>query len=185
MDTIQLSRWLNRDGMSAAPCPWLPAISIFDDETYEGHDLDGIRPRDRLRIGRVLEANGLTRRGARVFEGVGVRVVVSRPSRSLASDPSDELRRVLGRSHTIAVGTPTQVLLVTLQREGVSLSTERRDDLLALVHEQPVNLEKVDRFARGAPWEATYRGSRLALKEAQEAGTELRRQRRFRSRLPR
>ncbi|HVS66772.1 MAG TPA: hypothetical protein VMT85_25075 [Thermoanaerobaculia bacterium] len=185
LDLIKVCRWLNRNGVSAAPCPWLPAISIFDDELYEGHDLDGLRPRDRLRIRRLLVAHGLAPRGARAFEGHGLRVELSTPPRSLASDPSEELRRVLAGGRTIAAGTPTQVLLATLHREGATMSPDRSSDLVDLLYEQPANLEKVDRFARGAPWERTYLATRPELKAAQETGTELRRQRRFRSRLPR
>jgi hypothetical protein len=58
MNVLEIARWLNRGGLSAAPCPWLNAISIFVDEEYERFDYDLIGPRDRLRIGRVLEEHG-------------------------------------------------------------------------------------------------------------------------------
>ena len=38
MNILEISRWLNQSRLSAAPCPWLRAVSIFVDERYENYD---------------------------------------------------------------------------------------------------------------------------------------------------
>jgi hypothetical protein len=184
-DPIEICRWLNREGVSAAPCPWLPAISIHDDEEYEGHDFDLIRPRERLRIGRVLTGHGLRRRGAREFEHVDGTLELPRPGRSLASDPAEELLRLLERPSTLPFATPTQAVLVTLRLAGSELPAARAADLEALVREHPVNLEKIDRRLQRAPIHRAWMEARPGIESVQRDGILQRRRREFRSSLPR
>ena len=185
VDVEEIARWLNRAGMSAAPCEWLRAISIFVDEEYESFDYDLIGPRDRLRITRVLEELGFRQLTGRAFEGPLGRIEFPRPSRTLASDPASELEQVLGRGVGAAFATPTQVLLATWRREGPELSESRSTELLALVREQPANLGKIHEWLRRTDRAPDFERLRPQLAAAQREGFEQRRKGTFRSQLPR
>ena len=128
MNILQISRWLNQSRLSAAPCPWLRAVSIFVDESYENYDYDIIGPRARLRIAEVLQEHDFQQLSGRVFEGPLGRIEFPRPSRSLASDPSEEFEQVVDGSAEGVFATPTQILLTTWRREGPELAPSRQQD---------------------------------------------------------
>jgi hypothetical protein len=176
---------LNRAGLSAAPCHWLRAISVFVDEEYENFDYDLIGPRDRRRIARVLGEHGFRQRTGRKFEGPMGTIEFPRPSRTLASDPASELEQALDRGAGTVFATPTQILLATWRREGPELTNSRRSELLALVREQPANLEKVRDWLRRTDRRPDFELLRPQLVAAQREGFEQRRKGTFRSRLPR
>ncbi|MGB5294348.1 MAG: hypothetical protein WBP34_05290 [Thermoanaerobaculia bacterium] len=185
IDLLEISRWLNRNRLSAAPCAWLSAISIYVDARYENYDYDIIVPKARLRIARVLLDHGFSQLSGRVFEGADGRIEFPRPTRSLASDPAQELEDVLRRPGVAAFATPTQVLLTTWRREGPELAPSSQADLLALVREQPANLDKIRDWLRRTPSRADFQRFRPRLEAAQEQGLQQRRQGTFRSQLPR
>jgi hypothetical protein len=185
MNLVEIARWLNAGRLSAAPCPWLSAISVFVDEEYENYDYDVIGPRARKRIREVLVEHDYRQISGRVFEGPQGRIEFPRPTRSLASDPAAELEGVVERAASAVFTTPTQVLLATWRREGPRLSPARQEDLVALVHEQPANLDKVRDWLRRTDCQADFQGLRSRLQTAQEEGFQLRRRGEFRSRLPR
>ena len=185
MDLEEIASWLNRERVSAAPCPWLSAISIFVDEHYENYDYDLIGPRERRRISRVLVEHGFHRVGGRVFEARQGRIEFPHPSRSLASDPAAELETVVDRAAGAVFATPTQVVLATWRREGPDLSEQRQVDLAGLVHEQPANLDKIRDWLRRSDCRDGFQRSLPRLRASQEEGFELRRRGTFRSRLPR
>lgn len=185
MDVIEIARWLNQGGLSAAPCAWLSAISIFVDEEYEKFDYDLIGPRARLRIARILEEHGYRQRTGRGFEGPLGRIEFPRPSRTLASDPSSELEQVLDRGTGAVLATPTQILLTTWRREGPSLSESRRKEVLGLVREQPANLEKIREWLRRTDRRPDFELMMPQLDTVQREGFEKRRKGTFRSLLPR
>ena len=186
MDLIEIARWLNGQGISAAPCTWLSAISIFVDEDYENYDYDIIGPRARRGIARVLQAHGFRRLTGRAFaEPKAGRIEFPRPTRTLASDPVAELVTALDHQADAVFATPTQILLLTWRREGPELSSRRSADLVALVREQPANIDKVGNWLRRTALEPGFRQLEPTLRQAQDEGTELRRRGRFRSQLPR
>ena len=180
----EIARWLNREKLSAAPCAWLSAISIFVDEDYENFDYDIIGPRARKTVARVLGKHGFRQASGRVFESRDARIEFPHPTRSLASDPAAELEAILERGTAAAFATPTQVLLATWRREGPRLSDARQEDLIALVREQPANLDKVRDWLRRTECAADFARCRTRLVAAQEEGSEQRRRGEFRSRLP-
>jgi hypothetical protein len=175
---------LNRAGLSAAPCQWLRAISVFVDEEYENYDYDLIGPRDRLRIAGVLEEHGYRQLTGREFEGPTGTIEFPRPSRTLASDPASELERVLDLGADAVFATPTQIVLTTWRRDGPELADSRRSELLALVREQPANLDKVRDWLRRTDRGPDFELLRPQLLAAQREGFEQRRKGTFRSRLP-
>ncbi len=181
----RVASWLNRARLSAAPCPWLGAISIFVDERYENYDYDLIGPRTRLAIARALGRHDYSQRTGRELVGPLGRIEFPRPNRTLSSDPAAELEAVLDRRNAIAFATPTQILLATWRREGPNLSDERQDDLVALVREQPANLDKITDWLRRTDHADAFARLKPRLAEVQEEGFQLRRAGRFRSRLPR
>jgi hypothetical protein len=185
MDLVEIARWLNRQGISAAPCQWLSALSIFGHEHYENFDYDLIGPRDRLAIAKVLEGHGYRQESGRSFAGPGGRIEFPKPPRLLSSDPVAELENSRRGGADVVVATPTQVLLSTWRHEGPEPSRERLDQLLELVSEQPANLDKVGDWLRRTPGEAAYNRFKAELAAVQEEGFQLRRTGRFRSMLPR
>ena len=185
VDLEEIARHLNRAGTSAAPCSWLPAISVFVDEYYENYDYDVIGPRDRLRIARVLKELGYRQLNGRQFDGPEGRVEFPKPTRLLASDPAAELEKVLRQTGAVALATPTQVVLTTWRREGPGLGDGRLEALRGLVREQPANLDKVRDWLRGTEHEPDFRRHKPQLAAIQEEGYQLRRTGRFRTQLPR
>jgi hypothetical protein len=184
MNILEIARWLNQGGLSAAPCAWLSAVSIFVDEEYEKSDYDLIGPRDRLRIASVLEEHGYRQRTGREFEGPLGRIEFPRPSRTLSSDPASELEQVLDCGSGAAFATPTQILLATWRREGPSLSESRHKDLIGLVREQPANLEKIRDWLRRTDRRPDFELMMPKLNTVQREGFEQRRKGTFRSQLP-
>ncbi|MGB5161182.1 MAG: CRISPR-associated endonuclease Cas2 [Thermoanaerobaculia bacterium] len=185
MNILEISRWLNQSRLSAAPCPWLSAVSIFVDERYENYDYDIIGPRARLRIAKVLLDHDFRQLSGRVFEGPLGRIEFPQPSRSLATDPSEELERVVDRSVGGVFATPTQIVLTTWRREGPEIAPSRQQDLLKLVREQPANLGKIRDWLRRTPSRADFQRIRSRLEAAQEDGLQQRRRGNFRTQLPR
>jgi hypothetical protein len=184
MNILRISRWLNQSRLSAAPCPWLRAVSIFVDESYENYDYDIIGPRARLRIAEVLQEHDFQQLSGRVFEGPLGRIEFPRPNRSLASDPSEEFEQVVDGSADGVFATPTQILLTTWRREGPELAPSRQQDLLKLVREQPANLDKIRDWLRRTTCLADYQRFRPRLETAQEQGLEERRRGSFQTQLP-
>lgn len=118
MNVLEIARWLNQGGLSAAPCACLSAVSIFVYEECEKSDYDLIGPRDRPRIGSVFEEHGCWQRTGREFEGPLGKIEFPRPSRTLASDPASELGQALDCGSGAVLATPTEILLATWRREG-------------------------------------------------------------------
>lgn len=184
-DRVEIARPLNRGGLSAAPLEHLAAISIFDDEEYENYDFDIITPRRRWRIAKLLKEIGYRQKwGSKLvpLEG-GPPVLIPKPG-ILGSDPSRPAALLLAKAEGIVLTTPTQSLLLYLHHLGAAGIADGTEELSRLVWEQPANLEKVRDWARAAGLDSTFKALRRVLEPAQAEGIELRRQRRFRSRLP-
>lgn len=183
---IEIARILNRGGLSAAPLERLPLLSIFDDDEYENYDLDIVTPRRRSRIAGALKKAGFRQATGRVFQapGGGAPVVFPKPM-GLGSDPSRPAAEVLGQGGSVVLVTPTQAVLLYLHRFGGQGAGALETDLSALVWEQPANLAKVGEWARAAGLGDVYDALKGKLAAAQGEGTDLRKKRLFRSRLPR
>jgi hypothetical protein len=181
----RIARLLNSQRLSAAPCPWLSAISIFVDEEYENYDYDMIGPRTRRSLIDILSTSGYRLASGNALEGPAGRLEFPRPTRTLGGDPAAEFERVVDGPADVAFGTPTQILLATWRREGPKLSPERKDDLIALVYEQPANLDKIADWLRRTDRLADFRALLPRIRATQREGTGLRTRGAFRSRLPR
>ncbi|MEM7355903.1 MAG: hypothetical protein AAF657_34120 [Acidobacteriota bacterium] len=183
---IEVARRLNRGGVSAAPLSRLPLLSIFDDDEYENYDFDVVSPRRRLRIGKILTADGFRQAsGSRIESPNGGAPILFPKPGILGSDPSRPAADLLARGGGIIVVTPTQALLLYLHRFGPETASTDEPELTRLVWEQPANLDKVHEWARAAGHEVPFSKLRPALTEAQAEGIDLRRRQIFRSQLPR
>jgi hypothetical protein len=138
-----------------------------------------------MRMIKILEKHGFRQASGNVLDGTAGRLEFPRPTRSLSSDPAEELERALERSSGAVFATPTQVLLVTCKGEGLQLSPTRKNELISLVWEQPANLEKVAGWLRRSSCYPAFQDLAPRLLAAQEDGSEQRRRGVFRSRLPR
>ncbi len=165
-----VAQWFDGAGVSAVACLWLPAVSVFVDEYYENFEYDLIGPAARLKIAKVLGRHGFTQRTGRIFESPRGRIEFPLPTRTLASDPALELEKVIGRGASLALATPTQVVLATWRREGPRLDDARHADLVDLVRRQPANLEKVADWLRRTGARAAYAKALPVLGAAQEQG---------------
>jgi hypothetical protein len=173
--TDEIADVLRDADVAAHPCPWIGAVSIFVDEYYENFDYDIVGPKARLAIARALEARGYRQRSGRIFEGDAGRVEFPKPSRTLSSDPAGELELVLQRPRTIALATPTQVVLTTWRRDGPNISDDRLDDLQRLIVNQPANLDKVWDWLRRTDTAESFKLAHPTLAAAQAEGVEQRR----------
>lgn len=184
MDLVEVCRWLNRSKLSAAPCAWIPAISVFVDERYDRSDVDVIGPEARRHLARVLGQHGCRQLSGSVFEGPGGRFALPRLTPNLSEDPRHAFATILRGDQQAAFATPTQVIFLTLVATGGELTPNRENDLLELVHEQPANLDKIRAWLRRSESEAVFERIRVRLAVRQEEGRLLREQHAFRSRLP-
>jgi hypothetical protein len=171
----RIAKLIDRGGLGALSCPWLPAVSIFTDERYENYDFDMIGPRARLVIARTLKSHGFRQHSGRRFHGPGGWVEFPRATRTLASDPAAELDKVLDDGHAIPIATPTQVVLASWRRHGPALEAARFDQLRWLVRHQPANLDKVFDWLRRTPSGPEFQRHYSSLADAQEEGIEARR----------
>ncbi len=183
---IEVARTLNRGGVSAAPMRRLALLSIFDDDEYENYDFDLVSPRRRLRIAALLRDAGFKQKTGSLFTtpNGGDSVVIPKPG-ILGTDPSRPASELLARAGRVVLVTPTQALLLYVHKFGEDLKSSIADELVDLVWEQPANLDKVQDWAQAAGHGQAFSRLRGGLNKAQAEGIELRRLRRFRSRLPR
>lgn len=183
---VETARLLNRGRISAAPLRRLPVLSIFDDEYYENYDVDVIGPFTRMRIVKILKRAGYRRVTGSILEAPdGGRVVFPKLG-ILGSDPVRPVEDLLAEGNSIVLLTPTQALLLYLQRYSDEGAEALAPELSDLVFEQPANLEKISDSLRLQELPAQVfqqLGGKLLARQAE--GTALRRQRRFHSRLPR
>ncbi|MEM7164180.1 MAG: hypothetical protein AAF581_01875 [Planctomycetota bacterium] len=183
---VETARLLNRGDISAAPLRRLPVISIFDDEHYENYDVDVIGPFSRRRIVKVLERAGYRLARGTILEAPDGPQVVFPKLGILGSDPVRPVEDLLAQGGSIVLVTPTQALLLYFQRYSEEGADSLAPELGDLVFEQPANLDKIcDRLRRQELPARVFQqlGGQLAARQAE--GTALRRDRRFRSRLPR
>lgn len=183
---VAVVRPLNRGGVSAAPLVELPLVSIFDDDEYENYDFDVIPPRRRLKIASLLAEAGYRQTSGRTIESAdgSLRLAFPKPG-ILGSDPSRPVDELLNQADAMTMVTPTQALLLYLRHLPSCPLAELIDELRGLVWEQPANLDKVGDWARAAGQGSRFAAFRPELAQAQAEGIELRRERRFESRLPR
>lgn len=184
-ERVEIARPLNRAKVSAAPLQRLPLVSIFDDEEYENYDFDLIAPLRRLRIGKELKALGFRQVSGSTFESKerAFQVVIPKPG-ILGSDPSKPADLQLQKGGAVVLVTPTQALLLYLYRLGPETYPETTEELAHLVWEQPANFEKVAQWARPAGLLGAFSQLRKNLQPYQTEGIDLRRRRKFQSRLP-
>ncbi|MEM7586265.1 MAG: hypothetical protein AAF560_22930 [Acidobacteriota bacterium] len=183
---VEIARLLNRGGVSAAPLRRLDVISIYDDDEYENYDFDLVSPRRRLKIAALLtEAGYRQKSGSKIVapDG-GPPVLIPKPG-ILGSDPSRPAEALLSKGNGVVVATPTQAVLLYLHHFGREDDTAVADELTGLVWEQPANLDKVQDWARAAGLAGTFARLRNRLETSQAEGIDLRRRKRFRSKLPR
>ena len=177
-----VARILNRAGVSAAPVSWLRALSIHSGEEYENYDLDLIGPRQRRRLVRALESAGFRSLTGSRLQLDELIVAFPRPKRTLGTDPAVEARGALRREGELVMMTPTQTLLLALEAE---MGAAPPAELEALVYELPANLDKVAQWARAGGRGDQFAALRPGLAAAQKRGTQDRKERSFRSKLPR
>ena len=169
-----VARTLRDSEISAHPCPWLGAVSILVDDFYENFDYDLIGPKARLAIARALENGGFRQRSGRVFDGESGHVEFPRPTRTLSSDPSGEFETLLERPNTVALATPTQIVLTTWRRHGPTLSPDLLAELRQLVFHQPANFSKIWGWLRRTESAESFKNAHPALAAAQADGIEAR-----------
>lgn len=160
------------------PCPWLPALSIFDAEDYENYDYGIIGPRDRQKIARCLQEEGFRQRSGRILEKDGLMLEFPPPTRLVSSDPAVELERILKKGQSVPFATPTQVVLATLRRAARRQEQPPEGELLTLLSQQPANLAKILGWLRADFPEEGWREMLAPLARAQRQGTAARRRRR-------
>lgn len=183
MDLIDIARCLDRKGLSAVPVPRLSVISFYDDDFYENYDVDLLSPRRRLAIAAALAEVGIRLVSGRGFESADGSVNLRIPRLGLlGGDPLRPVREMFSDSGVVGLLTPTQTLLLYLERCRDRLDAQAGDELVGLVREQPANLDRVAQWTRRTEQGVGFRRLRPRLEAAQAAGIELRRRRHVRSR---
>lgn len=152
-----LQRWVERiraalraSHLPAASLRAFPCVAVFDDVFFENHDFDMIPPSARRRIDLALRNLGFAALSGRSYvHGDGTRACLPRPAYTLAADPAETVRTSMA-ADTIVFTTPTQLLLLALEREACFYDPAV-GELEELLRTCPANLSKIVRNLRGDP----------------------------------
>lgn len=185
---LAIARTLNRNGIAALPLDCAALIALADDSIYENYDYDVLGPNSREALRIVLEAEGWTPKRATRFEHPehpDSSLLLPRGNAVLGSNPADPVFRALEHPGSIVFATPTQAALLVLAQSGQSWGVDAQRQLDFLVHELPANLDKVADWAGDWSLRALFTELKPRLARLQADGVLARKERRFRSRLPR
>lgn len=187
---------INSKGLSFFPLSKLNAVSIYTADYYENYDYDIVLPGQRDKLVKILKQFDFKQVSGRVITNKDRTTTFEfvKPNFTLGDDPAkktaDLLRdRLLKKSNSLIVITPTQALLIYLKQFYDLINLELAGDsntpiikeLTALLYEQPANLDKVREWLAPGGKEDIFISLKLKLRQAQQNGIDDRRDYNFKS----
>lgn len=185
---ITAARCLNQSGVRALPLRASRVIALMDDTVYENFDYDVLGPKSRQALRIALEAEGWRARRASLFEHddyPDVDLIVPKANSILGSNPATPVLTALKHPDAIALTTPTQAALALLHQCGDRWDEAAQAELEFLVLELPANLDKTADWVGDWSLRSLFSQLRPRLEMLQSHGIRERKERSFRSRLPR
>ena len=190
-DLKRLLIQINKKGLSFFPLSRLNAISVYTADFYENYDYDIVLPGQRDKLVQVLKQFDFRQTSGRVITNQNKTITFefAKPNFTLGDDPAEKTARLLKKSKSLIVITPTQALLIYLKQfyEQIKLEAQAEsatpiiDELLALLYEQPANLDKVREWLGPSGKDDLFVLLKLRLRQAQQKGIDDRREFNFKS----
>jgi len=187
-------RELHRQGLSLFPLSMLNAVSVYVDDVYENYDYDIVTPGQREKLVRLLKRQGFRQVTGRVITSADKSVLfeLPKPNFTLGDDPASQAQKLIAKSRSTVVITPTQALLIYFKRFKAQIRDELAGnsskpvitELVDLVYEQPANLDKVREWLGPSGLTDVFISLKYDLRDSQQAGITARREYNFESRIP-
>lgn len=182
---------INKKGLSFFPLSRLNAISVYTADFYENYDYDIVLPGQRDKLVQILKQFDFRQTSGRVITNQNKTITFefAKPNFTLGDDPAEKTARLLKKSTSLIVMTPTQAMLICLKQfyEQIKLELETEstrpiiDELLALLYEQPANLDKVREWLSPSGKDDIFVSLKLQFRNAQQKGIDERRESKFKS----
>ena len=182
---------INKKGLSFFPLSRLNAVSVYTADYYENYDYDIVLPGQRDKLVQILKQFEFKQTSGRVITNRQKTITFefAKPNFTLGDDPAEKTARLIKKSNSMIVITPTQALLIYLKQfydpikleVGVDGDTPFTDELTALLYEQPANLDKVREWLGPSGQDDLFVSLKLKLRHAQQKGIDDRQQFNFKS----
>ena len=182
---------INKKGLSFFPLSRLNAVSVYTADYYENYDYDIVLPGQRDKLVQILKQFEFKQTSGRVITNREKTITFefAKPNFTLGDDPAEKTARLIKKSNSMIVITPTQALLIYLKQfydpikleVGVDGDTPFTDELTALLYEQPANLDKVREWLGPSGQDDLFVSLKLKLRNAQQKGIDDRQQFNFKS----
>ena len=182
---------INKKGLSFFPLSRLNAISVYTADYYENYDYDIVLPSQRDKLVQILKQFGFKQTSGRVITNQDKSIIFefAKPNFTLGDDPAEKTARLIKKSNSLVVITPTQALLIYLKQFYDQLKLELRsesvkpitNELSALLYEQPANLDKVREWLGPSGQDDIFVSLKLNFRQYQQQGIDDRREFKFNS----
>ena len=189
----QLIAQLNHRGLSIFPLAKLNAVSVYTTDYYENYDYDIVMPSQRDKLVKLLAKQGFKQTSGRVICNSDKSIVFEfpKPNFTLGDDPASQAEKLINRSNSHIIITPTQALLIYLKRfyDQIQIELNNPDpkpiisELLDLLYEQPANLDKVREWLGPTNQTEVFILLKQEFRAQQQAGINDRRKHTFKSRV--
>ncbi len=189
----QLMIELNQQGLSIFPLAKLNAVSVYTADYYENYDYDIVIPSQREKLVKLLAKQGFKQTSGRVITNADKSIIFEfpKPNFTLGDDPANKAEKLINKSQSYVIVTPTQALLIYLKRFYDQVKTELDSansqpiicELLDLLYDQPANLDKVREWLSPSNQTEVFILLKQEFRAQQQAGTLDRRNHTFKSRI--
>ncbi len=184
---------LNRKGLSIFPLNKLNAVSIYTTDYYESYDYDIVLPSQRKKLVKLLNKNGFKQTSGRVISNQDSTIVFEfpRPNFTLGDDPASQAEKLIDKSGSHIVITPTQALLIYLKQFYSQIHNEINQtgntpiisELIDLLYDQPANLDKVREWLTPVNQTDVFILLKQKFRDSQQAGIDDRVKHNYQSRI--
>ena len=191
MNLKELLIQINDKRLSVFPLSKLNAVSIYTADYYENYDYDIVLPGQRSKLVQALKEFDFKQTSGRIItnKDKSITFEFAKPNFTLGDDPAAKTAKLIKKSNSLIVITPTQALLIYLNEFydqfkselAVDASKPLINELLALLYEQPANLDKVREWLTPSKRDDIFVALKLQFREIQQKGIDDRKQFRFKS----
>lgn len=193
MNLKELLLQVNSGGLSLFPLSRFNAVSLFTSDYYENYDYDIVLPGQRSKLVSILKKFDFKQTSGRVITNREKTMTFefARPNFTLGDDPAEKTARLIKKSDSIIVITPTQALLIYMKEFYDEMKLEKQsetsaplsNELTALLYEQPANLDKVREWLTPSARDDLFVSLKRQFRQAQQQGIDDRKEFRFKSRI--
>ena len=182
---------INSKGLSFFPLSQLNAVSVYTADYYENYDYDIVLPGQRDKLVSILKQFNFKQTSGRIIASEDKSIIFEfpKPNFTLGDDPAEKTARLIKKSSSLVVITPTQAVLIYLkqfydqfkQQLGADTEPYLISELTDLLYEQPANLDKVREWLGPSGKTDLFISLKQQFRLAQQKGIDHRREYKFKS----